>query len=215
MWPIIAMLILAFLVVFLVIAYRVGPRGPIRNPYLAYYEDGLWEAYFGLLLLLIGLAEWFEFQTIAAIPILLYPVLLATKQAITALRLDVNELPATDTMALRKPLIIAVVLTVLLVLATIVLMAGAEAGFLRSWLDRYLAPIVWLLVIGLFALWGYRTRTYRLIAYAGLTLAAFALSLWLQVPLSIYALSLGAIIFLSGLAMTVRFVRTHPRLVSG
>lgn len=70
-------------------------------------------------------------------------------------------------------------------------------------------------MIALLGFWGYRSSERWLIGYAALFLAALLVSFWVNRPIYVYALVLGALIGATGLTMTVRFVHEHPKLTPG
>jgi|GEM_PF-2409245 len=213
MWPFISILIFVVLLVLLVLAFLFKGNTSTARLYMVYQEDGLWDLYLGLILLVLGLAEWFEAPLIVIIPAILYPILLAAKQAITAPRLRPEELPATQETRQRTTIFIVIGLTLLFILLTTVLLAGNPSTWIRAWLDRYLVTTLWLLVIVLFAIWGYTSGATRLLGYAALFLLVFAATVWFDLPLYLYMLGLGALICVSGLAVMVHFVQAHPKLV--
>jgi len=111
MWPFISILIFVVLLVLLVLAFLFKGNTSTARLYMVYQEDGLWDLYLGLILLVLGLAEWFEAPLIVIIPAILYPILLAAKQAITAPRLRPEGLPATQETRQRTTIFIVIGLT--------------------------------------------------------------------------------------------------------
>ena len=215
MWPIIAILILVVLLVLLALAFLFRDNQSSARLSLIYHEDGLWDLYLGSILLLLGIAEWLELSVVGFVPVLLYPLLLAAKQAITAPRLRPVDLPPARSTQRRTIPWIALGLVFLLGLVVFVLPANDLPLWLKSALDRYLMTVLWLLVIGVLAVQGYCSGVPRLIGYAVLFLAALLVSFWVDLPIYLYAFVLGAIICASGLAVMVHFVHDHPKLASG
>lgn len=215
MRPFLALAIFIILLVLLAFAFVRKGHAAADNLYMVYYEDGLWDLYLGLILLLVGIAEWNAAPLIGIIPAIFYPLLLAAKQAITAPRLRPADLPPAQGEARRTLVFLVLGLALLLGLSVFVLMAGEPTTGLRSWLDRYLPTVLWLLVIGLFGAWGYASGERRLIGYAALFVAAWVISFWVELPLYVYALVLGTLIAASGLAVTIRFVQAHPKVAHG
>lgn len=212
MWPFISILIFVVLLVLLVLTFLFKGYTSTAKLYMVYHEDGLWDLYLGLILLVLGLAEWFETPLIGIIPAILYPILLAAKQAITAPRLRPEDLPTAQGARRRTTVFIVIGLTLLFILLTTVLLTVNPSPWIRAWLDRYLVTTLWLLVIVLFAIWGYTSGATRLFGYAALFLLVFAATVWFDLPLYLYMLGLGALICVSGLAVMVRFVQAHPTL---
>ncbi|MEZ4862931.1 MAG: hypothetical protein R3C14_16555 [Caldilineaceae bacterium] len=215
MWPIIAIAILVILLAFFALTFLAKGQQFGDRLYMVYYEDGLWDLYLGAILLLLGVAEWFETSLIGIIPAILYPILLAAKQAITAPRLRPEELPAAQGARRRLMSLLVLGLALLFGLLVFALLIGGPFAGLRPWLDRYLLTVLWLAVIALFVIWGYFSGAMRLFGYAALFLVALAAGFWLDWPLYSYALGLGAIISVTGVVLTVRFVHAHPKLAPG
>jgi hypothetical protein len=131
MWPFIAIFILVVLLALLLVILFKGDASTDRL-YMVYYEDGLWDLYLGVILLLLGIAEWFETSWIGIIPAIVYPVLLAAKQAITAPRLRPNELPPAQGARRRTMVFMVVGLALLVGLSTFALIAGNASTWIRA-----------------------------------------------------------------------------------
>lgn len=207
--------IFVILLALLLLAFLLKGNVTTDRLYMVYYEDGLWDLYLASILLLLGIAAWVETSLIGIIPAILYPLLLATKQAITAPRLRPEELPPPQANQRRTLLFMVLGLLFLCGLLVFALTGGGPATWLRGWIDQYLPLAVWLLVSALFAFWGYQSGERRLIGYAALCLAALLVNFWVDLPIYVYALVLGALIGAVGLTVTVRFVQEHPKLRPG
>ena len=217
MWTSISVMIAIALLVLLALALfsrdRTSGTAFGGRPYLVYGEDGLWDLYVGAILLVLAVAERFELSTIAFVPILLYPVLLAAKQAITAPRLNAAEQLRSAGLRAgeRRTLLFLVLgLTVPLVLLLVVRTVASLGFWLSQAMDTYLPAVLQLLLVALLAAWGYRSGMHRLIAYAA-SLAAIHLAGYL-VELPPYALNLlmGVVVTAGGLAVLARFIHSHP-----
>lgn len=68
MWALMSIAIFAVLLVLLLLAFLFKNTVATDRLYMVYYEDGLWDLYLGVLLLLFGVAEWFEAPLIGIIP---------------------------------------------------------------------------------------------------------------------------------------------------
>lgn len=215
MWDLMSIFIFVVLLALLLLAFLFKNNGATDRLYMVYYEDGLWDLYLAAILLLLGVAEWIETPLIGIIPAILYPLLLATKQAITAPRLRPEELPPQQANQRRTLLFMVLGLLFLCGLLVFALTEGGPFTWLSGWIDRYLPLALWLLVIALFAFWGYQSGERRLIGYGALCLAALLVSVWVDLPIYVYALVLGALIGVIGLTVTVRFVHEHPKLTPG
>lgn len=215
MWAFMSIFIFVTLLALLLLAFLRKGNVATDRLHMVYYEDGLWDLYLGAILLLLGVAEWVETPLIGIIPAILYPLLLALKQAITAPRLRPGDLPPAQVTQRRTLVFVVLGLFFLGGLLLFALSTGGPPTWLRGWLDRYLPLALWLLVIALLGFWGYRSSERRLVGYAALFLAALLVSFWVDLPLYLYALVLGALIGVTGLTVTVRFVHEHPKLTPG
>lgn len=215
MWAFLSIFIFVILLALLVLTFVFKGNVSTDRLYMVYYEDGLWDLYLGAIFLLLGIAEWLETPLIGIIPAVLYPVLLAAKQGITAPRLRPADLPPARGTQRRTLVFLVLGLVLLCGLLVFALMTGEPSTWLRSWLDRYLATALWMLVIGIFTAWGYYSGERRLLGYAALFATAWLVSFWVELPLYLYALVLGTFISVSGLAVAVRFVQLHPKVAPG
>lgn len=212
MWPIVSVFILIVLLAVLFLTFLA--RGQIGGErlYIVYFEDGLWDIYLGGIFLLLAFAEWFEYTLIAIVPAILYPILLAAKQAITAPRLRADEVPpARDS---RRGLTILLVLGVALLAAMFLLvtMDAMQVAGVMAWFDRYLLTVLWLSGSAFFVIWGYLSGVVRLVGYALLFATAWLANMWLGLPIYFYAIAIGAIICSVGVAVLIGFLRDHPQL---
>ena len=219
MWAFMPIFIFVTLLALLLLAFLLKGNVATDRLYMVYYEDGLWDLYLAAILLLLGVAEWIETPLIGIIPAILYPLLLATKQSITAPRLRPEELPPTQATQRRTLLFMVLGLLflcglLLFALGSVIAATAASIG-LSGWVDRYLPLALWWLMIALFALWGYQSGERRLIGYAALCLVALLVSIWIDLPIYVYALVLGVFMGVIGLTVTVRFVHEHPKLTPG
>lgn len=211
MWTSISILIAIVLLVLLAFALFSPSRG---KPCLSYGEHGLWDLYFGAILLILAVAERFDLSVVAFVPILLYPVLLAAKRTFTAPRLSAAELLRVGggmrASERRTLLYLAVGLALPLALLLAVRLLGSLPAWLRYATNTFLPVALWLVLAGLLATWGYRSGMLRLIVYAAV-LAVVPLGVYL-VDLPSYAagLLMGTTVTAGGLFVLSRFVHTHP-----
>ncbi|MBV7331518.1 hypothetical protein KFU94_25440 [Chloroflexi bacterium TSY] len=179
--------------------------------YMMVYEDGLFEVFFGVLLIAVGFMLDVYAGMIGILFAILYPFLLAAKTFITKPRFDPTELPPEK--AKRRQLSMFVVLGMALFAGLLTfLLIVANVGWARHWLDLYLLPTVVLVIAGLFALSAYRTDIQRLYLYAAFILLAYVASFWLTLPFPIYLIAIGIGVTVVGLFMMVRFIQAHPTL---
>jgi hypothetical protein len=183
-----------------------------RNPYMVYYEDGLLDVYLGLALLMFGVVLLTDYPAFAGLAFaILYPILMAAKQDIAAPRIRPGALsPAQVASRMRST-----TLTLGVALAMGVLLFALRAQILPARIDNgigsYLPTVILVVIAGLLVAWGLQTGTIRLFFYAGLILIARLASYWLDIELPHYAIALGVSLTLIGLAVTIRFIRDHPK----
>jgi len=216
MFPIIAVLIFMILLGVLIVTYKFSQKQPASDSLvMVYHEDGLQDVFLGMVLLVGGVALIADYMAfVGLIFVVLYPILLAAKQRITAARLRPDDL-SPGLMARRRAgmsIVISVALILgLLLFALFALRTGDQPRWLDHWLDLYLLDTLLLVLIGLLLLWGFRSGVKRLFIYAGLFFVARVSSFWLDIDFPYYILGLGAIILFIGLSVTAQFIRDHPK----
>jgi hypothetical protein len=176
-----------------------------RKAWTSYFEDGLWEFFFGALFLLGGirsLTNNASYTLLLLVPILILPV---GKKLITIPRLGhVKFGPARK---LKQRRVIAVL--TISVLATLLLLLPPHSGL--SLAELPISPIMagWIAVV--FGLIAYYLGFRRLFAYG--LLYALSELLWGQFgePIGpiVQAIS-GIVILLVGVVVLTRFVRRYP-----
>ena len=191
-----------------------------QTDYLQYHGDGLLDIFIGLWL--VGFGLWILVDTavfIAMIPVFCVPVWRSVKKSVTARRMHrVDFTPTPNAGQTLMGIMLVIVLCVALgfVLGLVVFQAQS-AGVTPPWL---VTSVTWLrshatLALGLFgaSLFGAsaamsglkRLYVYALltaiIATGGYTLGA---SLWQT------TVTLGAMVFLSGAVLLLRFLRRYP-----
>jgi hypothetical protein len=185
-----------------------------RNPYLVYHEDGLLDICLGLALLMFGVVLVANYPAFSGLILaLLYPMLMAAKQDITAPRIRPADLPPAQVAGRMKAMSITLGVSLVIGVLLFALSMGNLPLWLGSWLDRYLMTAILVAVAGLFVMWGLQSGAKRLFIYAGLILVACVSSFWLDITFPQYAIALGVIISLIGLVVTARFMRDHPKRV--
>jgi hypothetical protein len=185
-----------------------------RNPYLVYHEDGLLDICLGLALLMFGVVLIANYPAFSGLILaLLYPILMAAKQDITATRIRPADLSPAQVAGRMKAMSITLGVSLVIGVLLLALTMGNLPLWLDSWLDRYLMAAILVAVAGLFVVWGLQSGAKRLFIYAGLILVARVSSFWLDLTLPQYAIALGVIISLIGLVVTARFMRDHPKRV--
>lgn len=183
--------------------------------HMMYYEDGLLEVFFGLMLIFFGATvdTYSAFTGIAFA--LLYPFLLAAKQSITKPRLRPEELSAATAKTRRLSMFMVLGLALLFGVLFFQLTYWTNPGWLVAWLDQYLMLVVTLVIAVFFASWGYQSGIGRLHAYSALFLLAYGASVWLNLAFPIYVLAIGVVITLIGLTVMAQFIQEHPKINGG
>lgn len=180
--------------------------------FMMYFDDGLLELFFGLLLIGTGVMLDFYPAMIGILFALLYPFLLWAKRAITMQRLETETLPI-DVARQRQEAMFAVLGGMLLLGILTILLFETNYVALRHWIDQYLMLTVIVVLASILSWSAYRAGVQRLYLYAGFMLAAYISSFWLDIAFPIYVILVGMVVFLAGLTMAVRFVHAHPKLV--
>lgn len=205
------------LVLLAVVGYLLASQRekPIEddNRYMMVYEDGLFELFFGLLLIAAGILLNYYAGMVGVLFALLYPFVLSAKALITKPRLDPSELP--NDVVKRRQLSMFVVLGLFLLAGMLfVVLLEVQLPVLRGWLDRYLVMALAVVLAGLLTLMAYRTGAQRLYLYAAFVLAAYLSSFWLAFAFPLYLIAIGMGVMVVGLTVTMRFIQEHPKLVA-
>ncbi len=176
-----------------------------RKAWTSYFEDGLWDVFFGALFLIGGIRSFTDnvwYTLLLLVPVLMLPI---GKKLVTIPRLGhVKFGPARK---LRQVKVFAVL--VISVLATLVLLLLPHSGLSLPRLP--ISPIMaaWIAVV--FGLLAYYMDFRRLFAYG--LLYALSELLWGQfgelIGSIVQTISGVAILFL-GIAVFARFVRRYP-----
>ena len=184
-----------------------------NSRYMMVYEDGLFDLFFGLMLVAGGILLDVYAGMIGILFAVLYPFLLSAKAYITKPRLDPAELPLD--VAKRRQLSMFLVLGLTLLVGVLVfLVSAANIAWVRGWLDQYFMPTLVFIAAGALALWAYRTDVQRLYLYAAFVLAAYVASFWLMLAFPIYVVAIGIGVTLVGLFTMARFIQAHPKLAA-
>lgn len=213
MWLSISILVALLILAVLAYLYTAQKDTPIaaNERYMMVYEDGLLELVGGMVLVLAGVMFDVNPGLIAIFVPLFYAVLLSAKTAITKPRLDPAEL-TTEVAKRRQLKMLMVVGLALLVGMVAFVFFVADIAAVRSWLTRYLALTLVLVLTALLTLWAYRTGARQLYLYAALVLVLYVSSYWLAVTFPMYLIAVGIGMMLIGMGETIRFVQEHPKL---
>jgi hypothetical protein len=197
---------------------RLGERE--QTAYLQYPGDGLLDILIGLWLVSYGLWMLVNNVTLfAIIPILCLPAWRSAKKSITAPRMRrIDFTPAPNARRSLMGIILVIVLSLaLLMVLGLVVFWGQSTGNAPPWL---FASVTWLrehanLAFGLFGafLFGISAAMFgirRLYAYALLTMIVFAGNYLLAAPLWLAVFVMGAVLFLLGTILLLRFLHRFP-----
>lgn len=176
-----------------------------RKAWTSYFEDGLWDLFFGALLLIGGIRSLTDnvwYTSFLLVPIIILPV---GKKLITIPRLGHVKFGAARKLKQAK----AITILVISVLATLALLLFPRSGLPLPRLPIFPIMAGWIAVV--FGLLAYYLDFRRLFAY-GLMYASSEV-LWGQFgePIGPIVQSISGIaILLVGTAVFVRFVRRYP-----
>ncbi|UCG43810.1 MAG: hypothetical protein JSU73_04120 [candidate division WOR-3 bacterium] len=195
------------------------PGGVRRRVLRTVNRDGLFDLGLGLGLLLV--AGWFALERFAEVqmtgifailPMMILFLVRGMRKRYTYPRVGYANL---KTGPVRLGLMIGLLVTVLLVLATFLAFQFTSLRVPRS-IFGYLPTFLGLVGVGGLAYFSYRTGYPRYLVYAGLDLTLLAIVLLLRAE-AIFtfiapAAVVGTVMFVTGIATFVRFLRTHPRI---
>lgn len=177
-----------------------------HNIYMSYSQDGLWDILFGLFLLVWGNATqfelgWFPGPTFIA----LYLLVLALKRRITYPRIGYVKFAANNK---SSRIAIAFTLTFLFNILVFLLYVGKIGEIPRGFL-LFIFGVMTAMIISLI---GYWWKVKRLYAWASLILTAFVIYQWLGTPVIFSFIIPGSIMWIYGMVLLFRFIRSYPRL---
>ena len=180
-----------------------------------YHGDGLLDIAIGLVILLAGIAEIFDWTAFGGIWVVLWlPIMISAKKSITVPRM--RYIDFTPKAQWKVKLAIVTVVLAVAVLFTLGLVVFTKNGALPSWLTAWLreySRMVWpAALVGVGWLIALATGVKRLYAYAALTVIAFAGGYWFNLNFPILFTVLGAVIVLAGMVVLVQFLRKYPIL---
>lgn len=183
-----------------------------RAPYMAYFQDGLWDILLGSLLLVMGLSFLSdEFYVLALLLILVAPFMWEAKQRITVPRLPpMRYSTAQFAKEERRKGVILVAAGFVLMLGILLFTAVNNNPLFASqvWqLDG--VPLGILLACGV-GLVGYVYRELTWAVYAFLLMALTLASWGFGLSFPGCVLLAGLLIFISGLSLFSRFLHQHP-----
>jgi hypothetical protein len=178
-----------------------------------YHGDGLIDIAIGLVILLAGIAEIFDWTSLAGIWVVLWlPIMMSAKKSITVPRM--RYIDFTPKAQWKVKLVIVTVVLAVAVLFTLGLVVFTKNEALPPWLTAWLreySRMVWpAALVGVGWLIALATGVKRLYAYAALAVIAFVGGYWFNLNFPLVFTVLGAVILLSGMVVLVRFLRKYP-----
>jgi hypothetical protein len=196
----------------------MNPENARRSAYRALNQDGLLDISLGFIFILVAAQVYLlrytelagaQFVAIAWLPFLL---IRSARNRWTYPRIGYVNL---ETHKSRTMLVIA--LTVLALLGAVVFLLTARTNFrIPVWVFRIAPAVLALVFAGKFGFMGYRYGIPRFMLYAALALGAALVTYLLQMRTSIKLIAVlgapGVFMVPAGIALLVRFLRTHPKL---
>lgn len=185
-----------------------------RRAYLTYHQDGLLDLTFGVIIIGIGLI----FLTDGSVGFFLswmpFVVYLSLKRSITVPRLGYVEFRLQrsrkdNLFTIGFVMLLAIVVGGIFLLGALSAMEGTSSEPGDS-IDQY----IWMAISGvgavLFVGAVLAIRVRRLVLYSTLTAIMVIAGFLLDLNPAIYLIILGAVVFITGLVMLVRFLRKYP-----
>ncbi|MCL4263153.1 MAG: hypothetical protein KJ069_08060 [Anaerolineae bacterium] len=192
--------------------YQFTP--PERTPYMAYFEDGLWDIWLGLLLLALGMSYLSaEFSILIIFLALAAPFMWEAKRRITVPRLTPMRYTAAQLAAdeRRKGILLAAA-TVVLFAGILLFIAAVYRPTLAAWLGQFNGlPLGILLAVGV-GLVGYFYRALNWAVYAFLLMALTFAAAWFGLSFIGCILLAGLLILVSGVGLLAHFWQQHAPL---
>jgi hypothetical protein len=196
----------------------LDPKAARRSAYRTLNGDGLLDISLGCIFLLVAAQVYLlrftefagaQFGAIAWMPFLL---IRSARNRWTYPRIGYVNL---DTHRKRTMLLIG--LAVLALLGVAVLLLTMQTGFrIPPWVIRHSPAFITLVFAGKFAYMGYQYGIRRFLFYATLALAVTLITYLLGVRTAVKLIAVlgipGVLMVPIGIALLVRFIRTHPKL---
>jgi len=178
-----------------------------------YHGDGLIHIAIGLAILIVAMAEIFDWTALGGVWVVLWlPIMRSVKKSITVPRM--RYIDFTPKAQWKVKLIIVTVVLAVAVLFTLGLVVFTKSEALPSWfapwIREYGLVVIGVFLAGLFSLIAWATGARRVYAYAALAVIAFASGYWFNLEFPLYFTVLGAVIVLSGIVVLVQFLRKYP-----
>lgn len=183
-----------------------------RRSYIAYFQDGLWDIYWGLAFLIGGLGAATRQVWIICAYGLLVVLLTAAKERITYPRMGyVKFAPPSRKAVMRIAAVLAI--PVLAVVAMLVIhLTGSHLFGLGAGLRRWILTSLFLLFALGFGMFAYTFGVTRFYVYAGLMALTSLGDPYTNEPLfAVVYFTMACTMLVTGLVTLVRFLRDYPR----
>ncbi len=193
-----------------------------RRAWGAYFQDGIWELFFGVFLIGIALSPLLSVIGVPRplnifLPLLAALILWGGKRFVTRPRLGLVKFGPKRKADAKKLRIVMTIITLITVVILLLTVTEVIQPVLNNLLGGYAFPIVLgLFVLTVFSLAAYFREFTRLYIYGvlmciGVVLTGLLFDYGGSTPYSYIAFGIiGSIILLFGLILLVRFVRKYP-----
>ena len=179
-----------------------------RQVYTTYQEDGVWDIFLGLGMLLGGIGMIFDLMIFLPIFGGMAAVLAtAFKKAVIVPRIGTVKFAPSRQITMQKSglfMVLAGMLSFLTILLIVV------SGSRDHWIAQNFEIVFGLFVAAVMCGVGYMLAINRLYAYAGFTLVAFVGGSLLEIEFPYVIAALGAVVLVAGLGLMARFIRKYP-----
>lgn len=181
-----------------------------RQVYTTYQEDGVWDIFLGLGLLLGGIGMIFDLMIFLG-PI--YGVMVAVmasafKKAFTVPRIGYVKFAPSRRIKMQRSALLSLLANILAFLVVLILVVSRSRD---HWIAQNFEIVFGVFIAVIMCAIGYMLAINRLYAYAGLTLVAFIGGgglLDIEFPFVLAAL--GAVVLVAGLGLMARFIHKYP-----
>lgn len=183
-----------------------------RAPYLAYFEDGIWDILLGIWLLTFALSLLLEAAFLPALVVILsLPLAWQLKQRLTLPRLQtLHYTPEQLGQDQRRTSIVVFWGELLMCLAILLFIALWEKPAAAPWLVAWGWLPFGVMVALSIGLVGYLYRAMNWAIYAFLLLVSVLASPWFGLELSGCIMLAGVLVLISGAGILRHFMQSHP-----
>ena len=185
-----------------------------RKAYLSYHRDGLWDIFFGIFFLGMGIFMFFNtVYLMGGLIAGLVPVAIIIKKWFTTSRLGyVKFTSQRQTQEKKSRVKLTIILSLTAILGLVNFMAFSGKAEWQTWIRNLgIIPFGFVLSLVLGAV-GFLFEIKRFVLYAGLILAVFIAGHLTNTYPPAYFILPGIIFLIVGLIMLIRFLHKYPRL---